>query len=169
MDIEGLGYKLVEQLVENGMVKTPADLYRLDAEELAALPRMGDKSAENLLQALSASRSTTLARFIYALGIREVGEATAQNLAAHFGDLAPLCSATAEELEVVPDVGPIVAAKIAAYFGNKGNQALVDELVAEGVHWPTVEARVAAMPLAGQTWVLTGAWRKCPVRKPNRN
>ena len=162
MDIEGLGYKLVEQLVETGMVKTPADLYRLDAEELAALPRMGDKSAENLLQALSASRSTTLARFIYALGIREVGEATAQNLAAHFGDLAPLCSATAEELEVVPDVGPIVAAKIAAYFGNKGNQALVDELVAEGVHWPAVEARVAAMPLAGQTWVLTGSLEEMP-------
>ena len=162
MDIEGLGSKLVEQLVETGMVKTPADLYRLAAEALAALPRMGRKSAENLLQALSASKSTTLARFIYALGIREVGEATAQNLAAHFGDLGPLRCASAEELEVVPDVGPIVAAKIAAYFGNEDNRALVEELVAEGVHWPAVEARVAAMPLAGQTWVLTGTLEEMP-------
>lgn len=162
MDIEGLGYKLIEQLVDTGMVKTPADIYRLDAKALAALPRMGQKSAENLLQALQASKSTTLARFIYALGIREVGEATAQNLAAHFGDLEPLRRASADELEVVPDVGPIVAAKIAAYFDNEDNDALVEELVAEGVHWPAVEARVAAMPLAGQTWVLTGTLEEMP-------
>ena len=162
LDIEGLGYKLVDQLVETGMVKTPADLYRLDAEALAALPRMGEKSAENLLQALDASKSTTLARFIYALGIREVGEATAHNLAAHFGDLAPLCRASVEELEVVPDIGPIVAAKVAAYFDNKGNQALVAELVAAGVHWPVLEPRVAAMPFAGQTWVLTGTLQELP-------
>ena len=156
MDIEGLGQKLIDQLVETGMVKTPADFYRLDAEKLAALPRMGEKSARNLLQALADSRSTTLARFIYALGIREVGEATAQNLAKHFGDLPPLRKASVEAFEVVTDVGPIVAAKLADYFNNPDNRALVDDLMAEGVHWPAVPAQVAAMPLAGQTWVLTG-------------
>ena len=162
MDIEGLGYKLVDQLVETGMVKTPADLYRLDAEKLAALPRMGEKSAQNLLQALSDSRSTSLARFIYALGIREVGEATAQNLAKHFGDLRPLRDASVEALEVVADVGPIVAAKLASYFNNPDNRALVDDLIAEGVRWPAVPAQVAAMPLAGQTWVLTGTLEEMP-------
>ena len=162
MDIEGLGYKLVEQLVETGMVKTPADLYRLDAEKLAALPRMGEKSAQNLLQALSDSKVTGLARFIYALGIREVGEATAQNLANHFGDLPPLRDASVEALEVVADVGPIVAAKLASYFNNPDNRALVDDLIAEGVHWPAVPAQVAAMPLAGQTWVLTGTLEEMP-------
>lgn len=162
MDIEGLGQKLIDQLVETGMVKTPADLYRLDAEALAALPRMGEKSAHNLLQALSASQSTSLARFIYALGIREVGEATAQNLANHFGDLAPLRNASAEELEVVTDVGPIVAAKLADYFNNPDNRALLDDLIAEGVHWPPEQAQVAAMPLAGQTWVLTGTLEEMP-------
>ncbi len=162
MDIEGLGQKLIDQLVETGMVKTPADLYRLDVEALAALPRMGRKSAENLLRALSASKSTSLAKFIYALGIREVGEATAQNLAAHFGDLAPLRNASVEDLEVVADVGPIVAAKIAEYFNNPDNRALVDDLIGEGVHWPAVPAQVAAMPLAGQTWVLTGTLAEMP-------
>ena len=156
MDIEGLGQKLIDQLVETGMVKTPADFYRLDAEKLAALPRMGEKSARNLLQALADSKSTTLARFIYALGIREVGEATAQNLAKHFGDLPPLRNASVEAFEVVVDVGPIVAAKLADYFNNPDNRALVDDLIAEGVRWPAVPAQVAAMPLAGQTWVLTG-------------
>ena len=160
MDIEGLGQKLIDQLVETGMVKTPADLYRLDAEKLAALPRMGEKSARNLLQALADSRSTTLARFIYALGIREVGEATAQSLANHFGDLPPLRDASVEAFEVVTDVGPIVAAKLADYFNNPDNRALVDDLIAEGVRWPAVP--VAAMPLAGQTWVLTGTLQEMP-------
>ena len=162
MDIEGLGYKLVEQLVETGMVKTPADIYRLDAKALAALPRMGQKSAENLLQAIKESKSTTLSRFIYALGVREVGEATARNLAARFGGLERLRSASVEELEAVPDIGPIVADRIAAYFGNEDNRALVEELVAAGVRWPVAKARVAAMPLAGQTWVLTGALEEMP-------
>ena len=162
MDIEGLGQKLIDQLVETGMVKTPADFYRLDAEKLAALPRMGEKSARNLLQALADSRSTTLSRFIYALGIREVGEATAQNLANHFGDLPPLRKASVEAFEVVADVGPIVAAKLADYFNNPDNRALVDDLIAEGVRWPAVPAQVAAMPLAGQTWVLTGTLQEMP-------
>ena len=156
MDIEGLGEKLIDQLVENGLVRTPADLYRLSGENLSELPRMGEKSAQNLLDALQASKSTTLARFIYALGIREVGEATAQSLANHFGGLAPLRAATPEALEVVPDVGPIVAEKIAAYFDNPDNAKAVDELVAVGVAWPAIEAVADSLPLAGQTWVLTG-------------
>ena len=168
MDIEGLGQKLIDQLVETGMVKTPADFYRLDAEKLAALPRMGEKSAQNLLQALADSKSTTLARFIYALGIREVGEATAQNLANHFGDLPPLRDASAEAFEVVADIGPIVAAKLANYFKNPDNRALVDDLIAEGVHWPAVPAQVAAMPLAGQTWVLTGTLEEMPRSEAKR-
>ena len=156
MDIEGLGEKLIDQFVENGLVRTPADLYRLEAENLSELPRMGEKSAQNLVDALQASKSTTLARFIYALGIREVGEATAQSLANHFGALDALRAATPEVLEVVPDVGPIVAEKIAAYFGNPDNSAVVDELVKAGVFWPAIEAVADSLPLAGQTWVLTG-------------
>ena len=156
MDIEGLGEKLIDQFVENGLVRAPADLYRLQARKLSELPRMGEKSAQNLIDALEASKSTTLARFIYALGIREVGEATAQSLANHFGGLDALRAATPEVLEVVPDVGPIVAEKIAAYFGNPDNAQAVDELVEAGVAWPAIEAVADSLPLAGQTWVLTG-------------
>ena len=137
-------------------MRTPADLYRLEGETLSELPRLGEKSAQNLLDALQASKSTTLSRFIYALGIREVGEATAQSLANHFGGLDALRAATPEVLEVVPDVGPIVAEKIAAYFGNPDNSAVVDELVEAGVAWPAIEAVADSLPLAGQTWVLTG-------------
>ena len=156
MDIEGLGEKLVDQFVENGLVRTPADLYRLEGGSLSELPRMGEKSAQNLIDALQASKSTTLARFIYALGIREVGEATAQSLAKHFGSLDALRAAPPEVLEVVPDVGPIVAEKIAAYFDNSDNANAVDELVEAGVAWPAIEAVADSLPLAGQTWVLTG-------------
>ena len=156
MDIEGLGEKLIDQFVENGLVRTPADLYRLEAENLSELPRMGEKSAQNLVDALQASKSTTLSRFIYALGIREVGEATAQSLANHFGGLDALRAATPEVLEVVPDVGPIVAEKIAAYFNNPDNAKAVDELVEAGVAWPAIKAVADSLPLAGQTWVLTG-------------
>ena len=156
MDIEGLGEKLIDQFVENGLVRAPADLYRLQAQSLSELPRMGEKSAQNLIEALEASKSTTLARFIYALGIREVGEATAQSLANHFGGLDALRAATPEVLEVVPDVGPIVAEKIAAYFSNPDNAQAVDELVEAGVAWPAIEAVADSLPLAGQTWVLTG-------------
>ena len=157
MDIEGLGEKLIDQFVENGLVRTPADLYRLEGECLSELPRVGEKSAQNLLDALQASKSTTLARFIYALGIREVGEATAQSLANHFGGLEALRDATPEVLEVVPDVGPIVAEKIAAYFDNPDNAKAVDELVEVGIAWPAIEAVADSLPLAGQTWVLTGS------------
>ena len=157
MDIEGLGEKLIDQLVETGQVRAPADLYRLDGERLSELPRMGKKSAQNLLDALQASKSTTLARFIYALGIREVGEATAQSLANHFGTLDALRAATPEVLEVVPDVGPIVAEKVVGYFAGPDNAKVVDELVEVGVSWPAIEAAADRVPLAGQTWVLTGS------------
>ena len=162
MDIEGLGEKLIDQLVENGLVRAPADLYGLQEKDLSELPRMGEKSAQNLLAALTASKSTTLPRFIYSLGIREVGEATAQSLANHFGALEHLRTATPEVLEVVPDVGPIVADKIAAYFGNPDNAAVVDELVEAGVAWPAIAAVADSLPLAGQTWVLTGTLERMP-------
>lgn len=170
MDIEGLGVKLVEQLVDQGLVETPADLFHLDADTLAELPRMGEKSARNLRASLASSKNTTLARFIYALGIREVGEATAQSLTAHFGGLDALRRANAEELEAVPDVGPIVAAKIADYFSQTESRAIVDDLVKVGVHWPETPpaAADAPPPLAGQTWVLTGALEEMPRTEAKR-
>ena len=157
MDIEGLGAKLVDQLVERRMVATPADLFALNTEQLAGLERMGPKSAENLCKALEASKRTTLARFIYALGIREVGEATALNLAQHFGSLAGLREADAEALEAVPDVGPVVASNIANYFSDSANASVVDGLVDAGVNWREAQTQAEAKPLAGQTWVLTGS------------
>ena len=169
MDIEGLGAKLVDQLVDKGLVKTPDDLFRLDPETLAGLPRMGEKSARNLLTALNNSKSTTFARFIHALGIHEVGEATAQNLATHFGRLDALRQADAEQLELVRDVGPIVAAKVADYFSHADNIAIVEGLVSQGVHWPDVPASAATPPpLSGQTWVLTGALEKMPRAQAKR-
>ncbi len=157
MDIEGLGDKLVEQLVEAGLVTEPADLYTLDAEALAGLERMGEKSAANLVAALERSKETTFARFIYALGIREVGEATALNLARHFGNLAALADADVATLELVDDVGPIVAAHIAAFFADPEARVVVERLVARGIVWPDAAPEGAtAQPLAGQTWVLTG-------------
>ena len=155
MDIEGLGDKLVDQLVERKLIEHVADIYSLDAEALAGLDRMGPKSAENLCAAIAASRSTTLARFIYALGIREVGEATALNLARHFGDLDPLMSATVDELLLLDDVGPVVAQQIQTFFAQPHNHDVIKRLRALGVHWP-VEQPAAQAPLAGQTWVLTG-------------
>ena len=175
MDIEGLGEKLIDQLVEKELVATPADLFGLTAGRLAGLERMGEISAGNLCGALEASKRTTLARFIYALGIREVGEATARNLAGHFGTLDALRSAcrlrrvavqfgtlkslrkrNLEPLESVPDVGPKVASNIAAWFGRAANTQLLDALIEAGVHWPDVQAGADARPLEGQTWVLTG-------------
>jgi DNA ligase (NAD+) len=155
LDIEGLGDKLVDQLVERKLVDNVGDIYRLDVATLAELDRMGPKSAENLRAAIDASRSTTLARFIYALGIRDVGEATALNLARYFGDLAPLRSATAEQLLQVDDVGPVVAERIRKFFEQPHNLEVIDRLIELGLHWP-VEAPVERSPLAGQTWVLTG-------------
>ncbi|GAB3380056.1 NAD-dependent DNA ligase LigA [Spongiibacter taiwanensis] len=156
MDIDGLGDKLVDQLVEAGLIETVADLFRLEASQLAELERMGQKSAENLVAALEKSKQTTLPRFLFALGIREVGEATARNLALHFTTLAALKSASEEALLAVTDVGPIVASHIHAFFAVAHNQEVIDALLAAGVHWPEIAQNVSAQPLAGQTWVLTG-------------
>ena len=157
MDIDGLGEKLVDQLVEKGLVEDPADLYRLRKEDLVALERMGEKSAANLLAAIERSKSTTLARFLYALGIPQVGEATAQALAEHFGDLDAIMKATPEQLEEVPDVGPVVARAIHSFFRERHNRDVIRRLLKAGVHWPRPRRRAAGAPLAGLTFVLTGA------------
>jgi DNA ligase (NAD+) len=158
MDIEGLGDKLIEQLVETELVMEPADLYQLPPQALAELPRMGDKSAAKLVAAIARSRETTLPRFIYALGIREVGEATAISLASHFGSLDALRQASVAALEEVADVGPVVAANLAEYFADPGNRILVDNLLTVGLQWPDIPiaAETSAGPLADQAWVLTG-------------
>ena len=160
MDIEGLGEKLVDQLVDHGLVKTPADLYKLGANTLARLERMAEKSAANLLAAIEASKRTTLARFIYALGIRNVGEATAKDLARHFGALDVLMAADAERLQQVPDVGPVVAASIARFCAEPHNREVIGQLRAAGVQWPEGEpvqtAVASASGVAGKTFVLTG-------------
>ncbi|MEJ2604220.1 MAG: NAD-dependent DNA ligase LigA, partial [Gammaproteobacteria bacterium] len=159
MDIEGIGEKIVEQLVESGRVQSPDDLYRLTVDEISQLERMGEKSAENLIRALEKSKSTTLGRFLYALGIREVGETTAANLAAYFGDLEALMKADQQELEAVPDVGPIVASHIHAFFAEKRNTEVIDALLKLGVTWQktaSAAARSADGPLSGKTFVLTG-------------
>ncbi len=157
MDIEGLGDKLVEQLVEQKLIHDPADLYSLTKEQLMSLERMGEKSAQNLLDALEHSKETTLARFLYALGIREVGEATSQTLARQFRSLEALEKASEEHLQETPDIGPIVAAHIAAFFRQPHNQEVIEKLLAAGIHWPEVEVPAAEeQPLAGKTFVLTG-------------
>lgn len=157
LDIEGLGDKLVEQLVDQHIIRTPADLFKLGVAKLAALDRVADKSAANLVAALEAARHTTLARFIFALGIRHVGEATAKDLARHFGTLDNVMAASTEELLAVPDVGPIVAQSIANFFGEPHNVEVIEQLRAAGVTWPESEPAAAApLPLAGKTFVLTG-------------
>ncbi len=161
LDIEGLGEKLVGQLVDAGIVRTPADLYRLDQATLAGLERMGEKSAGNLLAAIEKSKQTTLSRFIYALGIRNVGEATAKDLARHFGRLEPLLAADEAQLMRVPEVGPVVAASIRNFCAEAHNLDVIEQLLAAGVHWP--DAQPAAVvdsallgKLAGKSFVLTG-------------
>jgi len=158
MDIEGLGEKLVDQLVDANLVRNVADLYRLGLNALAALDRMGEKSAANLLAAIEASKSTTLARFLFALGIRHVGESTARDLARHFGRLDAIMDASVDELQAVPDVGPVVARSIHTFFAQPHNREVVEQLRACGVHWPEHEGTPAAtpLPLAGKTFVLTG-------------
>ena len=158
MDVEGLGDKLVEQLVEAGRVETPTDLYTLTAEELAGLDRMGEKSAANLVAALDASKQTTLPRFLFALGIRDVGEATALALAEHFGTLEPLEQATLDEIQQVRDVGPVVAAHVRDFFDEARNRKVIEALRAAGVRWPALKraATAAAGPLTGQVVVITG-------------
>jgi len=157
MDVEGLGDKLVDQLVDEGLVANVAGLYQLKREQLLALERMGEKSADNLLAALQNSRSTSLPRFIFALGIREVGEATALNLARHFGSWEALAAASEAELLKVPDVGPVVADHLAQFFDSPSSLAVVAALRESGVHWPDLEVLPPqALPLGGQTWVVTG-------------
>jgi DNA ligase (NAD+) len=159
LDIEGLGEKLVDQLVDAGIVRSPADLFKLGVSTLAALERMAEKSASNVLAAIGRARSTTLTRFIYALGIRHVGETTARDLAAHFGSLDALMAADDARLLEVADVGPVVAASIVAFFAEPHNREVIEQLRAAGVHWPEGTGRVAATmggPLAGATVVLTG-------------
>lgn len=158
MDIEGLGEKLVDQLVDGNVVRTPADLYKLGVSALAELERMADKSAANVVAGIEKSKDTTLARFIYALGIRNVGEATARDLADHFGSLDRLLDANVETLQQVPDVGPVVAESIARFFAEAHNREVIEQLRAAGVHWIEHEGRAAAAPrpLDGRTFVLTG-------------
>src|SRR5690606_3843099 len=156
MDVDGLGDKLVEQLVDLGYIKAVADLYQLGREQLVGLERMGEKSADNLLQALEKSKKTSLAKFIYALGIREVGEATARNLTQYFGNFSALANATETELQGVPDVGPVVAHFIAEFFQQNRNIEAVAALRAAGVNWQEHEQPPGQkdLPLQGLTYVL---------------
>jgi len=157
MDIDGVGGKLIEQLVDRELVHTPADLFKLDLTTLTRLERMGAKSAENALASLEKAKNTTLARFIFALGIREVGEATALNLANHFKTLEALQNADLEALQQVADVGEVVANRILAFWHEPHNVAVVNDLIAQGVHWETVETKeVTENRFKGKTVVLTG-------------
>jgi len=155
MDIEGLGNKLVDQLVEKGLVATASDLYQLSVAALAGLDRMAEKSAVNLVAALDKSKSTTLERFIFALGIREVGETTAQTLAREFGELEPLMAADVESLEAVHDIGPVVARHIVDFFAERHNRDVIEKLCNAGISWPATE-KPQQQPLAGKAFVLTG-------------
>jgi DNA ligase (NAD+) len=158
MDIEGLGDKLVDQLVDGGLIRTLPELYTLGIAKLSALERMADKSAANLVAALDKSKHTTLARFLYALGIRHVGEATAKDLARHFGGIDRLMDARVEQLLEVHDVGPVVARSIRSFFDQPHNREVVEQLRAAGITWPEQEgeADTRPKPLAGKTLVLTG-------------
>ena len=156
MDIEGLGSKLVDQLVDEGLISNVADIYLLTTQQLSQLERMGMKSAQNLVDMIEKSKDTTLLRFLFALGIREVGDATALALVNHFGDIDPIAKATSEELEEVEDIGPIVAEHISAFFENKDNLSLIEKLKKVGIKWPTVDVGASERPLEGQTFVLTG-------------
>ena len=157
MDIDGVGGKLIEQLVDRELIHTPADLFKLDLTTLTRLERMGAKSAENALNSLEKAKSTTLARFIFALGIRDVGEATALNLANHFKTLDELKAADLDQLQQVPDVGEVVANRIFVFWRETHNVAVVDDLIAQGIHWETMEVKEASENLfKDKTVVLTG-------------
>lgn len=156
MDIEGLGDKLVEILVDEKIIANVADIFTVTAEQVAPLERMGEKSASNLIAAINKSKQTSLPRFLYALGIREVGEATALQLVNYCGDLGKIISTDQNSLEQVPDVGPKVAEHIHLFFNNKENLALIAKLRNSGVSWPALEAGTSSKPLQGQTYVLTG-------------
>ena len=157
MDIDGLGDKLVEQLVDAGLIEHVNDLYSLSTGQIASLERMGEKSAANLVEALKKSKHTSLSRFIYALGIREVGEATAQTLAQHFGSLQKIKQADEETLQQVEDVGPVVASHIVRFFKQPHNLQVIDALLKAGIHWDEVEVTPPQQQtLQGKTFVLTG-------------
>jgi DNA ligase (NAD+) len=159
LDIEGLGDKLVDQLVEGGLIRTLPELYSLGLDKLGAMERMGEKSAQNLLAGLERSKRTTLARFLYGLGIRHVGETTAKDLAKHFGRMDALMDASVPQLLEVNDVGPVVAQSIRTFFDQPHNREVVEQLRAAGVHWPEGEGAAGAAgakPLLGMTLVLTG-------------
>ena len=156
MDIDGLGDKLVEQLFARQLVRNVADLYSLDAGTLTGLDRMGPKSAQNLINAIKKSKDTRLERFLFALGIRDVGEATAKALAAHFGELDGVMGASLEELLQVPDVGPVVSAHIHAFMGDRQNRKVIARLLDAGINWPAPVTQSVSVALQGKTFVLTG-------------
>jgi len=157
MDIDGLGDKLVELLVDRGLIYSPADLYELTAAKIADLDRMGEKSAQNLIDAIAASRQTTLGKFLFALGIREVGEATGQTLARNFGSLEAIIEADQDALLEVDDIGPVVAYYIRDFFRNPDNLSIINALRESGVSWDDIDISAQdSQPLKGQTWVLTG-------------
>lgn len=158
LDIQGLGDKLIEQVVDNGWVKSPADLFALSVQQWASLPRMAEKSAQNVTDALQAAKKTTLARFIYALGIREVGAVSAQLLAEHYRELPALMQADEEDLQRIEGIGPVMAQYIRHFFLDAANTAVIAGLQAQGVHWPAVPAKTVAdnAPLSGKTVVITG-------------
>lgn len=157
MDAEGLGDKLIEQLVDADLVHDASDIYKLPLETWANLERMGEKSAHNKMDALTKSKSTTLPRFLYALGIREVGESTARNLAQHFKSLPAIMKATEDQLLEVPDVGPVVAAFVVHFFAQRHNREVIQKLIDVGITWPEIKSvDVAKLPLAGKTFVITG-------------
>lgn len=160
MDVEGLGDKVIEQLVDREMVSTPADLFRLRAGELTILERMGPKSAQNVIDALNKAKQTTLPKFLYALGIREVGDATALNLAQHFLSLEAIQQASLEQFIEVPDVGVVVASHLLAFFAQDRNQQVINELLEQGITWPALTAAPVAVDsaLAGKIVVLTGSF-----------
>jgi DNA ligase (NAD+) len=158
VEVEGLGDKLVEQLVDAGIVNTLPDLYKLGFVALVSLERMADKSAQNVLDALQKSKQTTLPRFLFGLGIRHVGESTAKALARHFGTLDTIMDASLEQLTAVPDVGMIVAQSIRTFFDQAHNREVVEQLRACGVTWEEGEIVHTPKPLAGKTFVLTGTF-----------
>jgi DNA ligase (NAD+) len=157
LDIEGLGTRLIDQLVDAGLVRNPGDLFKLTVDQLANLDRMGDRSAANVVESLEHSKQTTFARFLHALGIRDVGEATAEALAQHFRSLDALRSSPAEAIEDVPDVGPVTAGHVHAFFADSRNAKVIDALIQHRVRWPAVQGTsVRDSPLNGKTIVLTG-------------
>lgn len=161
MDIDGVGDKLIEQLVDRELLHTPADLFRLDKITLMRLERMGEKSAQNALNSLEKSKKTTLARFIFALGIRDVGEATALNLANYFKTLEAIRNADQEQLKEVQDIGEVVAMRVYLFWQEAHNVSVVEDLLAQGIHWDAIEQQeISDNPLKGKSVVLTGTLTK---------